>query len=434
MEVGIWIEKPGNRARYTVEHIVSGLIGWRIRWAAHREDLRPEDQPCLVYAEQGLQGAMHIRPCGWLADGGEREVDPVVAVTSLGKLPFPMPGGHLPFDLFAAAFFLLARVEEWHGLPSDEHGRPMTSAMHAARHDYLHRPSVDLWATMLADRWRELDGRICKPAKRYRQVATIDLDNGFKYLGRVAWRSAGACVRDAWRGNIREVRDRLAVLSGALRDPFELDDEAIDALLSSADRCIAFILAADRGPRDHAVAVEHPRYASYLKRLAQRMEVGLHPSYSSSVSNGLTRREHDRLAGVLDRPLRHSRQHFLRFATPGTFRTAIELGFTEEHSMGCHDRLGFRAGTCSPYPWYDLDREQVTDLVIHPFSVMDNTLRDKLRLSPDAAVREASAIVDTLKAVGGTFTGLWHESFLASRGPNLPWRAAILRIIRHAAP
>jgi hypothetical protein len=102
--------------------------------------------------------------------------------------------------------------------------------------------------------------------------------------------------------------------------------------------------------------------------------------------------------------------------------------------MGCHDRLGFRAGTCSPYRWYDLDREQATDLVIHPFAVMDNTLRNKLRLTPDEAVRAACAIVDSVKIVGGTFSGLWHESFLASRGPNRPWREAILRILRHAAP
>jgi len=102
--------------------------------------------------------------------------------------------------------------------------------------------------------------------------------------------------------------------------------------------------------------------------------------------------------------------------------------------MGCHDRLGFRAGTCTPYAWYDLERERATALIIHPFAVMDNTLREKLKLDPDAAVEAARAIIDSVKRVRGTFTGLWHESFLSSSASNRAWRLAILRIIREAAP
>jgi hypothetical protein len=325
-------------------------------------------------------------------------------------------------------------VEEWNALPHDEHGRPLTNALHAAEHGYLHRPVVDEWALLLADRWRAFDPRLPAPERTYAQVSTIDLDNGFKYHGREPWRSAGGWMRDLVRGDSQAVCERIAVLRGARPDPFVLDDEVLQAIEASSARSIAFVLAADRGPLDHAVPVEHPRYSAYLRALAERIEIGLHPSYRSSTSDGLTGREQARLSAAAGQTIRSSRQHFLRFATPGTFRTAIALGFSEEHSMGCHDRLGFRAGTCTPFAWYDLEREQSSELLIHPFAVMDNTLSEKLRLSPDDAVREASRIVESVKRVRGTFTGLWHESFLAPTGDRAGWRDAILRIIRNAAP
>ncbi|MBK6342368.1 MAG: polysaccharide deacetylase family protein [Flavobacteriales bacterium] len=433
-EVDIWIESPSTRARYAVEQVIARLLGITIRWVPNPADLHPEVQPCLAYSENPVRGAFNLRPSGALIDGIKALTNP--SISQLGDLPilFPVDGADLPFDPFAAAFFHLARVEEWHALPHDEHGRPLTGALHAAKHGYLHRPVVDEWAIQLAERWRAFDPRVPEPQRSYRQEATIDLDNGFKYLGREPWRSAGAWLRDLSHGCWHDAAERIAVLRGTKPDPFVLDAELLHAIEASSTRLIAFVLAADRGPLDHAVPVEHPRYAAYLQSLAARIEIGLHPSYRSSLSEGLTAHEQARLSTAVGKPIRSSRQHFLRFTTPGTFRTAIALGFQEEHSMGCHDRLGFRAGTCTPYPWYDLEHEQSTELMIHPFAVMDNTLSEKLRLSPDEAVREASLIIETVKRVRGTFTGLWHESFLAPTGERAIWRDAILRIIRNAAP
>jgi len=52
---------------------------------------------------------------------------------------------------------------------------------------------------------------------------------------------------------------------------------------------------------------------------------------------------------------------------------------------------GFRAGICSPYNFYDLDIEVETKLRVHPFMVMDGTLKDYMKLTPTDAI-------ETLKA------------------------------------
>lgn len=432
--ITVWIQSPDPKARYALDQLLVVMLGWSVRFVTNPEELDPRRGPCIVYGAKGFDGALRIHPNGWLRIGRLPPIEPDHLELDGVPVLFPVSDGHLAFDIVAAAFFMLARFEEWAGLPEDAHGRPVTSSMHAARHGYLGRPVVDEWALLLAEKWRSIDPRVPEPIRTYRQVATVDLDNGFKYLGRSWWRTLGAWSRDLLRANWDDAWERIQVLVGRVPDPFILDDKVLHTLTSNAERSIAFVLTADRGKWDHAVAVEHPAYEMALRRLAGRMEVGVHPSYRSSDTEGLTESERDRLSRVIESEVSLSRQHFLRFRTPGTFRTAIDLGIREEHSMGCHDQLGFRAGTCTPYTWYDLDKDAPTSLIIHPFCVMDNTLRVKLGLDPAQAVEEVRPIIESVRKVRGTFTGLWHESYLARTGGNRPWREGILRIIEEAAP
>lgn len=432
--INAWIEKPGPRVRYAIDHLVGRVLGLEVRFMADLHGLRSAEGPGLAYSESPVQGALWVVPHGWLQETGTAAIDPVVRESADGPLLFPTDKGDLHFDPFAAAFFALSRHEEWGDLPADAHGRPLTRALHAVRRGYAQRPVVDEWAHMLLERWRVRHPVAPSPERRYRQVVTVDLDNGFKYRGRSWWRTLGSWSRDALRGDGFALAERLRVLLGRAHDPYQLGDDTLAWLGDGADRVLFFVLAADRGPWDHAVPVLHGGYAEYLRGLARRFEIGIHPSYRTSAQPGLTAQERSRLAHVIGRPVTLSRQHFLRFRTPRTFRELVGMGVAEEHSMGYHDLPGFRAGTCTPYPWFDLERNEPTALMVHPFTVMDNTLRDKLHLAPEKAVEAVLPLIQSVKRVRGTFTGLWHESFLAPTGPSAAWREAVRRIIHAARP
>ena len=415
-----------------MEQVLGSLLGWKVVRVYSTDELERSAGPKLVYGNNDISGAIRIAPCGWLSETGVRAIDPPAAETNGMPALFPLKGGSLPYDLFAASFFLLNRYEEWVGVLKDQHQRPITAELHAARHGYLDRPIVDEWALHLAAIWRAIDHNVPLPQRIYRQVITVDLDNGLKYLGRPFWRSFGSLVRDVIKGERAEVAERVRVLRGKAQDPFVIDDDIFARFRDAADRIIFFALAAPRGEWDHAVPVDHPAYAPVLNALAKRAEVGLHPSYFSSDKPGMTAAELDRLQAILGTTVAMTRQHFLKLRIPETFRELERIGIVEEHSFGIHDRLGFRSGTCTPYRWYDLEQERSTSLMIHPFTVMDNTLRDKLRLDPRAALNEVRPLIDAVKRVNGTFTGLWHESFLAANGPHVAWRQAILEIIHEA--
>ncbi len=433
-QIQVHLEHPSPRAHYAVRTMLEGMLGWNVRWVADAQEFAAAEGPRLCYGLHPFEGAMHIVPAGLLNEEGVRKLEPELSELEGIPLLFPVQGGHLPFDPFAAAFFHLTRYEELSGFPCDALGRPLATSMHASRHGYLHRPVVDEWALLLARTWQLFDPLVPAPQRSYRAVNTIDLDNGFKYLGRPLWRSLGSMARDVFRSAWTELPARIKVLRGLRPDPFDIYDELRQQLSEGAARTVFFVLTAPRGPMDHAVPVEYKAYSERLRSLATWAEVGVHPSYRSSEGPQLTATEKERLSSVLGKPVSLSRQHFLRFKLPDTYRELEKLGIEEEHSMGTHEQLGFRASTCTPYPWFDVLADRPTELIIHPFAVMDNTLRHKLRLTPDQAVAAAVEVIEQVKAVDGTFTGLWHESFLSRSVEDAPWREAILRIIQLARP
>lgn len=407
------------------------MLGWEVVIHTSVEALRAIEGSKLTYGTRALPGVFHVHPSGWLSNTGVQRYEPTCKWLNDLPVLFPREEGDMRFDVFSAAFFLLSRYEEWVGVPQDMHGRPLTAELHAVRYNYDHRPIVDEWALHLFDAWRAIDPALPAPVRSYRQVITVDLDNGFKYKGRSLWRTLGSCVRDVIHGRMGEVVERYRVLSGRVADPFVIDERVKHAFLNASEDIRFFVLAAARSRWDHAVDVDDPDYARELRAMGEWARIGLHPSYYSSERTDLIAQERLRLEQVVGKPITATRQHFLKLDVRSTFRQLEDIGIREEHSFGLHDRVGFRAGTCTPYVWYDLHEERSTRLIVHPFVVMDNTLRHKLQLAPADAVEHVKPFINAIKQVNGTFTGLWHESFLSAE-PNNPWREAILEIIEAA--
>ncbi|HRH39407.1 MAG TPA: hypothetical protein PK760_13735, partial [Flavobacteriales bacterium] len=137
--------------------LLTDMLGWSVEFHEDVDRFRACDGPKLNYGQYSIGGAMNVKACGWLSSAGMDPVDPLVIETDGMPALFPTDGGDLDFDPFASAFFQLSRYEEWTGIECDQHDRPITSRLHAARHNYLHRPVVDEWAIRLAEVWRRID-------------------------------------------------------------------------------------------------------------------------------------------------------------------------------------------------------------------------------------------------------------------------------------
>ncbi len=80
--------------------------------------------------------------------------------------------------------------------------------------------------------------------------------------------------------------------------------------------------------------------------------------------------------------------------------------------MGYESCNGFRAAFCLPYNWYDLDSEQETSLVIHPFCIIETSMRYNNNAVPENAVSFVKPIIDEVKKYNGELISIFHNDTL----------------------
>ena len=104
---------------------------------------------------------------------------------------------------------------------------------------------------------------------------------------------------------------------------------------------------------------------------------------------------------------------------PHAYRKLIELEIARDFTMFYYDEIGFRAGTCTPFLFYDLDNEIKTPLIIHP--VIGKSLSLVLANEKDVEGKLAE-IFEEVKKINGTFSFfLSNRDFVQTR-QNKVWR------------
>ncbi len=106
---------------------------------------------------------------------------------------------------------------------------------------------------------------------------------------------------------------------------------------------------------------------------------------------------------------------------PGTYQQLISHGITAEHSMGYGSINGFRASTCAPYFWYNLQSEQATALKIFPFCYMEANSIFEQKDTPAQALKELQQYYEVIKKVGGTLVTIFHNHLIGLDKNGREW-------------
>ncbi len=215
---------------------------------------------------------------------------------------------------------------------------------------------------------------------------------------------------------------RLKVVLGKTKDPYDTFDYLLDLQLKYKFKSIYFFLLADYGHNDKNIPVTSKKFQSLVKSMADYTQVGIHPSWASNTNSEKLAKEIKRLETITKREVTRSRQHFLKLDLPTTYRRLIDLGIKEDYTMGYASQVGFRAGTSLPFYFYDLDMETQTQLLLHPFAVMDGTLNEYLELPVDDAQYLVKELMDSVKKVNGTFISLWHNETVSDNRHWHDWK------------
>lgn len=305
-------------------------------------------------------------------------------------------------DPIATIFFILTRYEEYDSEHLDEHGRFPYDQSCLSSFNWIEKAVSDRLANAICEQLA-----ISLHHDEVNIVPTFDIDNVYAYKLKTGFRSTASVFRDVLKGNKDRIEERKAVKSGG-RDPYDTYDIILKAV-SGNNKARVFWLVGDWAEKDRNVTVDNREHADLIRRIGEKVTIGIHPSYKSFQNTELVKKEIKRLANVLGKDIIHSRQHYLRFQLPNSYRTLIAAGIREDYSMGFAQHYGFRAGTARSFNWFDLENNETTSLIIHPFVYMDGTLNEYLQLDPQKAINVIDALYKEVCQYGGDFIFIWHN-------------------------
>ena len=317
----------------------------------------------------------------------------------------------MPFDPFAASFYLVSRYEECLETKRGKYKRfPATESI-LSKYNLLKKPVVNIWANLLAEKLQKRFPALVFPERKFQFHSTVDIDNAWAFLHKGFFRTCGALAKATAKGHLQEVKNRLNVILGKEKDPYDSYDFLDSVFAGNEDKVTFFFLLGDYARYDKNIHHKNKYLRQLVQKTAARYNVGIHPSYSSSKKRGKKKLpvEIARLEKITGSKVKKSRQHFIRLLFPRNYRRLLKAGILEDFTMGYPSHTGFRAGICTPYYFFDLKKEKATNLKIIPFQVMDVTLRDYLGLSPLEATKEIEGLMAEVKKVGGTFVSIWHN-------------------------
>jgi len=353
----------------------------------------------------------------------------------VASLPRPLvdgtPGGYtIHYDILGLACWILSRAEEVGRTDLDEHGRFPSTASHARRHGYLGRPVLDEWFDLLRQVARRVWQGMELTDPRFEMRVSHDVDRPSEY--------AFCSPRQLLRGMGVDVLRRKHLRSALTRPWAWLWDRKLHA----ADPCNTFqwlmelserhglrsafyFVCGRTEPRfDPQYDADSPAIRNLIRLIHCRgHEIGLHPSYGTYLDADAIRREAQRLLRLCSeegvaQDAWGGRMHYLRWRTPITLWAWEDAGLAYDGTLGYADLPGFRCGTCFEYPALDPTASRPLRLRIRPLIAMDATVLSQAYMALGATPAARDEIVklkNICRAVGGSFTLLWHNSSLASR-------------------
>ncbi|HEX7902281.1 MAG TPA: polysaccharide deacetylase family protein [Chitinophagaceae bacterium] len=336
---------------------------------------------------------------------------------------FFITDGDYPFDIFAASFYLLSRYEEYLPHQKDMYDRYAHENSLAFKQGFLNLPLVNIWLGEFRKTLREKYAMFNAQNSVFRFIPTYDIDEAYSYKYKGVLRTAGAIVKAVLKGRWEKLSERKKVIRGLMADPFD-SFEWMDQLHEKykLKSRYFFLVSSKTGKYDRNILPAEPALQQLIKRHAAKYETGIHPSWQSGDDTSLMNKEIKILGNITGKKITSSRQHFIRFTLPQTFRILINAGIQEDFSMGYGSINGFRASVASPFYWYDLEKEETTSLQLYPFCFMEANSFFEQKYSSQQALEEVRYYYKQVKMVNGTMITLWHNTFLGTDKLFTGWR------------
>jgi hypothetical protein len=424
----IFTHKVTNRLTYTAKQIFEKILGVEIGFTTKVEDFIKHSGPKMTYSKQPLQNEFFIRSNDLLFEQGINDLE--INVSDWDGVPCFFAAGEkstLPFDIFSASFFLLSRYEEYLPHVKDSVGRFPVKESIAYQNKFLNTPVVDLWAYKLLAALKERFPKLESKEKDYQFTLIINVTTSHAFAMRGIARTLGGFFIDLGNFKFRNIFKRFAVLLGIQKDPYDNFFELVEIHKKFPIKSMFFFQFAKHSAHDKNVSTNNNKFRFLIKSIADYSIVSLSTSFMSSSNNKVLREEKKQLGNLINRPISYSRLRYNRVNVPAAYRSLVETEFTDDFSMGYTHEIGFRAGTCTPFYFYDINTEIRQPIKIHPFAMHDYSLVNFK--SKEEVFEKLDELYRVVKQVKGDLIFVFSNELLGSEH-ELNWMELYQSILK----
>ena len=242
----IYTHKVTPRVRYIFKHIFTRVLQIPIDFTGKVEDFVAYNGAKFSYTNVALGKEFFVKSNELLFQQGVKNFDiNVQKWDDISRFFLTGEQSEIPFDIFAASFYLISRYEEYLPHIKDEYGRFSAEESIAFKNNFLEQPLIDIWAYKFLEKLKVKFPDYEHSTREYKYISTIDVDNAYAYKYKSFIRTIGGFFKDISQFKIFTIWDRFAVLFSIKRDPFNTFKTILELKKIYEVRTIFFFLIGD---------------------------------------------------------------------------------------------------------------------------------------------------------------------------------------------
>ena len=403
----VYTPKITRRIEYIFKHIFINIIGLNVDFTSEVNEFVSFEGPKLSYAPKRLSNEFYIKSNSILLEQGFSDIEIDVKDWDESKCFFYNENGTVPFDIFAASFYLISRYEEYLPHLKDVYGRFSFQESIAHKNNFLEEPVIDIWAYKLKESLCSFFPNVIFDDRKFKLKTIIDVPSVYYYKNKGFLRTIGGVFTDLARLKPKNIYTRLLVIFRLQKDPYDTFNWIVNKQKQVSDKFLFFFLVGKFSTYDKNISLIKQPFVNIIKLVSDYSIIGLKLSFFALNNLNILKKEKADIESITNRDLTISRNSFSKVNLPINYRNLIKLNIREDYTMGYVNKIGFRASTCTPFLFYDIDNDIQTPLLINPYNLMDYSL---LTINSFLDKKEkVIEIIKKVKSVNGTFTSIFHN-------------------------
>ena len=403
----VYTPKITRRIEYIFKHIFINIIGLNVDFTSEVNEFVSFEGPKLSYAPKRLSNEFYIKSNSILLEQGFSDIKIDVKDWDESKCFFYNENCTVPFDIFAASFYLISRYEEYLPHLKDVYGRFSFEESIAHKNNFLEEPVIDIWAYKLKESLCSFFPNVIFDDRKFKLKTIIDVPSVYYYKNKGFLRTIGGVFTDLARLKPKNIYNRLLVIFRLQKDPYDTFNWIVNKQKQVSDKFLFFFLVGKFSTYDKNISLIKQPFVNIIKLVSDYSIIGLKLSFFALSNLNILKKEKADIESITNRDLTISRNSFSKVNLPINYRNLIKLNIREDYTMGYVNKIGFRASTCTPFLFYDIDNDIQTPLLINPYNLMDYSL-----LNINSFLDKKEKVIETIdkvKSVNGTFTSIFHN-------------------------